>query len=101
MGTRYVMVIAIAVIAASISTAVALASGGTSSALRDEVRKAQLNSSLPNVKCVDAAGLPLNGDSLHLTEDSQVRLGSMMADVFLRYFNSSITYIDEEVGDED
>ncbi|KAH6801290.1 carbohydrate esterase [Perilla frutescens var. hirtella] len=66
---------------------VALASGGTTTLLRERVRKAQLNTSLPNVKCVDAAGLPLNGDGLHLTTDSQVRLGSMLADVFLRYFN--------------
>ncbi|KAH6769412.1 carbohydrate esterase [Perilla frutescens var. frutescens] len=66
---------------------VALASIGNDSAVRERVRNAQLNTSLPNVKCVDAAGLPLNGDKLHLTTGSQVRLGSMLADAFLRYFN--------------
>ncbi|KAH6781541.1 hypothetical protein C2S51_006834 [Perilla frutescens var. frutescens] len=39
---------------------VALASGGEPS-LRDKVRKAQLSTSLPNVKCVDAAGSELIG----------------------------------------
>ncbi|KAH6761829.1 carbohydrate esterase [Perilla frutescens var. hirtella] len=66
---------------------VALASGGKVPGAREIVREAQLNISLQNVKCVDAAGLPLNTDNLHLTTHSQVRLGSMMADVFLRCFN--------------
>ncbi|KAL9262316.1 putative carbohydrate esterase, partial [Drosera capensis] len=37
----------------------------------DEVRKAQLGINLPNVVCVDAKGLPLNSDHLHLTSEAQ------------------------------
>ncbi|XP_044475162.1 probable carbohydrate esterase At4g34215 [Mangifera indica] len=59
---------------------VALASGeGT---FVDIVREAQLGSDLPNVECVDAKGLPLEPDGLHLSTPSQVRLGEMLADAF-------------------
>ncbi|KAG2325816.1 hypothetical protein Bca52824_008544 [Brassica carinata] len=47
-----------------------------------EVRKAQLETDLENVHCVDAMGLPLEPDGLHLTTASQVRLGQMMVDAF-------------------
>ncbi|KAG2287062.1 hypothetical protein Bca52824_046666 [Brassica carinata] len=49
----------------------------------DVVRKAQLETDLENVNCVDAMGLPLEPDGLHLTTSSQVRLGKMMVDAFL------------------
>ncbi|CAG7905813.1 unnamed protein product [Brassica rapa] len=49
----------------------------------DVVRKAQLETDLENVNCVDAMGLPLEPDGLHLTTSSQVRLGQMMVDAFL------------------
>lgn len=49
------------------------------------VRNGQLKTSLANVKCVDAAGLPLR-DRLHLNTLSQIRLGSMLAEAFLEYF---------------
>ncbi|XP_024024849.1 probable carbohydrate esterase At4g34215 [Morus notabilis] len=49
----------------------------------DVVRKAQLEINLPNVKCVDAKGLPLKADNLHLTTASEVRLGLMLAHAFL------------------
>lgn len=49
----------------------------------DIVRKAQLGLELPNVRCVDAKGLPLEPDGLHLSTRAQVRLGHMMADAFL------------------
>lgn len=51
----------------------------------EEVREAQLNIGLPNVKCVDAEGLPLEPDGLHLTTQAQVRLGEMLADAYLRF----------------
>ncbi|KAK2631676.1 hypothetical protein EUGRSUZ_L02594 [Eucalyptus grandis] len=59
---------------------VALASG--EGKFVDTVRSAQLGITLPNVKCVDAKGLDLKTDHLHLTTTSQVRLGSMLADAF-------------------
>ncbi|KAF8091752.1 hypothetical protein N665_0436s0015 [Sinapis alba] len=55
----------------------------------DAVRKAQLETGLENVHCVDAKGLPLEPDGLHLTTSSQVRLGQMMVDAFLAIPNSA------------
>ncbi|KAF4348462.1 probable carbohydrate esterase At4g34215 [Cannabis sativa] len=49
----------------------------------EEVRKAQLQLSLPNVKCVDAKGLNLKPDKLHLTTTSEVQLGVKLANAFL------------------
>lgn len=72
----------------SLFVQVALASIPINITNLDIVRKAQLNTSLPNVKCVDAKGLDLKfGDALHLTTSSQVKLGRMLADAFLQYFN--------------
>ncbi|KAG9135208.1 hypothetical protein Leryth_013496 [Lithospermum erythrorhizon] len=48
------------------------------------VREAQLGTHLPNVRHVDAKGLPLGADRLHLTTAAQVQLGHMLADAFLR-----------------
>lgn len=48
------------------------------------VRKAQLGIKLQKVKCVDAMGLPLLQDKLHLSTTAQVRLGRMLADAFLK-----------------
>ncbi|KAL0714287.1 hypothetical protein Bca4012_021266 [Brassica carinata] len=55
----------------------------------DAVRKAQLETGLENVHCVDAKGLPLEPDGLHLTTSSQVRLGQMLVDAFLAIPNSA------------
>ncbi|GMN35069.1 hypothetical protein TIFTF001_005059 [Ficus carica] len=60
---------------------VALASG--EGRYIDVVRKAQQEINLPNVKCVDAKGLPLGPDNLHLTTSSEVQLGLMLAHAFL------------------
>ncbi|KAK9054311.1 hypothetical protein SSX86_025389 [Deinandra increscens subsp. villosa] len=49
----------------------------------ETVRKAQLGIKLPKVRCVDAKGLPLLQDNLHLSTPAQVRLGRMLADAFL------------------
>ncbi|OVA02061.1 protein of unknown function DUF303 [Macleaya cordata] len=46
------------------------------------VRKAQLDVELTNVRCVDATGLPLGSDGLHLTTQAQVHLGHMLAKAF-------------------
>ncbi|XP_076953638.1 putative carbohydrate esterase At4g34215 [Bidens hawaiensis] len=51
--------------------------------LVDTVRKAQLGIKLQNVRCVDAKGLPLLQDNLHLSTQAEVRLGRMLADAFL------------------
>ncbi|XP_059637570.1 probable carbohydrate esterase At4g34215 isoform X2 [Cornus florida] len=63
---------------------VALASG--QGPYTEIVREAQLRVSaeLQNVKCVDAKGLPLEPDGLHLSMPAQVRLGEMLADAFLQ-----------------
>ncbi|RWR81406.1 putative carbohydrate esterase [Cinnamomum micranthum f. kanehirae] len=67
---------------------VALASGDTHSI--DMVREAQLGINLPNVVCVDAKGLPLNEDNLHLTTEAQVELGNMLADAYLKNFTACL-----------
>lgn len=53
------------------------------------VRKAQLETGveLGNVRCVDAKGLEIGWDNVHLTTAAQLKLGSMMADAFLDQFN--------------
>ncbi|KAL3655231.1 hypothetical protein CASFOL_001017 [Castilleja foliolosa] len=48
------------------------------------IRKAQLGTELPNVKCVDAKGLQLQPDGLHLSTAAQVELGRKMANAFLQ-----------------
>lgn len=53
------------------------------------VRQAQLGIDLLNLKTVDAQGLPLEPDGLHLTTLAQVDLGKMMADAFLQFVPSS------------
>uniref|UniRef100_A0A0E0KM52 Sialate O-acetylesterase domain-containing protein n=1 Tax=Oryza punctata TaxID=4537 RepID=A0A0E0KM52_ORYPU len=52
------------------------------------VREAQKNINLPNVLLVDAMGLPLRDDQLHLSTEAQLRLGNMLAEAYLN-FNSS------------
>lgn len=59
---------------------VALASGG--GPYVDIVRRAQLGAKLVNMQCVDAKGLPLEPDGLHLTTPAQVRIGETMAAAF-------------------
>ena len=50
------------------------------------MREAQKSINLPNVVCVDAKGLALKEDNLHLTTDAQVQLGHMLADAYLTHF---------------
>ncbi|KAG5044963.1 hypothetical protein JHK82_014341 [Glycine max] len=66
---------------------VALASG--SGPYIEMVRQAQLGIDLLNLRTVDAHGLPLQPDGLHLSTPAQVHLGQMMADAFLQFVPSS------------
>ncbi|XP_042436050.1 probable carbohydrate esterase At4g34215 [Zingiber officinale] len=54
----------------------------------DVVREAQLQLNLPNVVCVDAMGLPLNSDHLHLSTEAQVLLGEMLAETYVKHYLS-------------
>ncbi|XP_041006574.1 probable carbohydrate esterase At4g34215 [Juglans microcarpa x Juglans regia] len=60
------------------------------------VREEQMGIDLLNLRTVDAKGLALEPDGLHLTSPSQVRLGQMLADTFLQFLPSgpivSLTY---------
>ncbi|WVZ61345.1 hypothetical protein U9M48_011241 [Paspalum notatum var. saurae] len=49
----------------------------------DLVRDAQRKVSLPNVRYVDAKGLPVAADYTHLTTPAQVQLGRMLANAYL------------------
>lgn len=68
---------------------VALASG--SGHFVDIVREAQLGIDLLDLRTVDAKGLPLEPDNLHLTTQAQVQLGEMLADTFLQMLPSGGT----------
>ncbi|BBN70033.1 hypothetical protein with DUF303 [Prunus dulcis] len=69
---------------------VALASG-EEAAFIEIVREAQLGVDFLNVRTVDAKGLPLEPDGLHLTTPAQVRLGQMLAAAYLQFLPSSST----------
>ncbi|KAJ1397341.1 Sialate O-acetylesterase domain [Sesbania bispinosa] len=62
---------------------VALASG---SEYIEKVREAQKGIDLPKVICVDAKGLQLKEDNLHLTTEAQIKLGHMLAEAYLTHF---------------
>lgn len=68
---------------------VALASGEKNHI--EEIREAQFAIDLPNVVCVDAKGLPLNEDNLHLTTEAHVLLGSKLAKAYIDNF---LPYVD-------
>lgn len=50
----------------------------------EKVRESQLGLDLANVKCVDAKGLELQLDNLHLSTPAEVQLGEMLAGLFLQ-----------------
>ncbi|XP_055833853.1 probable carbohydrate esterase At4g34215 [Solanum dulcamara] len=60
----------------------------------EEVRAAQLAINISNVIKIDAKGLEIGPDGIHLTTTAQVQLGHMFADAFfsLNNFTSSNTY---------
>ncbi|CAI9095802.1 OLC1v1031823C1 [Oldenlandia corymbosa var. corymbosa] len=47
------------------------------------IRQAQLHTDLPNVKCVDAMGLQLQPDNIHLSTCGEIALGNLLADAFI------------------
>ncbi|KAL0314980.1 UNVERIFIED_CONTAM: putative carbohydrate esterase [Sesamum angustifolium] len=51
----------------------------------DDIRKAQLGIDLPNVKCVDAKGMKIGYDGLHLSTEGEIHVGQMMADAFAQF----------------
>ncbi|KAG8364234.1 hypothetical protein BUALT_Bualt19G0107000 [Buddleja alternifolia] len=63
---------------------VALASGGEK--YIEKIREIQKGIELPNVVCVDAKGLQLNEDNLHLSTEAQIQLGHMLAQAYLTHF---------------
>lgn len=65
----------------------ALASG--SGHFVDTVREGQLGIDLLELRTVDAKGLPIEPDGLHLTTQAQVQLGEILADTFLQLLPSS------------
>ncbi|GFP92152.1 probable carbohydrate esterase at4g34215 [Phtheirospermum japonicum] len=52
----------------------------------EKIREIQKEIDLPNVVTVDAKGLQLKEDNLHLTTEAQVQLGHMLADAYLTHF---------------
>ncbi|CAL0305803.1 unnamed protein product [Lupinus luteus] len=66
---------------------VALASG--EGPYKEIVRQAQLDIELLNLRTVDALGLGLEPDGLHLTTSAQVNLGQIIADSVLQFVPSS------------
>ncbi|KAK4424226.1 putative carbohydrate esterase [Sesamum alatum] len=51
----------------------------------EKVREVQKGIDLPNVVCVDAMGLPLQGDNIHLTTPAQVKLGRTLAQAYITH----------------
>ncbi|CAL9777682.1 unnamed protein product [Musa acuminata subsp. burmannicoides] len=56
----------------------------------EKIREAQLGISMPDVLNVDAMGLPLNEDNLHLTTEAQVLLGNMLAETYAEHYLTTI-----------
>ncbi|XP_050213051.1 probable carbohydrate esterase At4g34215 [Mercurialis annua] len=54
------------------------------------VRRGQLATKVPKVKCIDAKGLALKTDHLHLTTMSQVHLGHKFAHAYVASFRYNI-----------
>ncbi|KAK1358926.1 Carbohydrate esterase [Heracleum sosnowskyi] len=65
---------------------VALASGDEK--YMEKIREIQKAIDVENVVCVDAKGLELKEDHLHLTTEACVELGQMLANAYLTHFES-------------
>ncbi|KZV49292.1 putative carbohydrate esterase [Dorcoceras hygrometricum] len=63
---------------------VAIASGDIK--YLEKIREIQKGIDIPNVACVDAKGLQLKEDNLHLTTEAQVQLGKFLAQAYLKNF---------------
>ncbi|KAL5056308.1 hypothetical protein RYX36_036990 [Vicia faba] len=55
----------------------------------EKVREAQKGINIPNVVSVDAKGLQLKEDNLHLNTEAQIKLGHMLAQSFVTVFQKS------------
>ncbi|KAL1812015.1 hypothetical protein DCAR_0624177 [Daucus carota subsp. sativus] len=55
----------------------------------EKIREIQKAIDLENVVCVDAKGLELKEDNLHLTTEACVELGQMLAHAYLTHFGSN------------
>ncbi|KAK4424225.1 putative carbohydrate esterase [Sesamum alatum] len=75
---------------------VAIASGDEK--YLEKIREIQKGIDLPNVACVDAKGLQLKEDSLHLTTEAQVQLGRMLAQAYLTHFCFNMKEAQLQVG---
>lgn len=54
----------------------------------DKVREAQLGLRLPNLVTVDAKGLQVATDFVHLTTNGQIQLGHMLANAYRSFFHT-------------
>ena len=62
--------------------------------LVDKVRNAQ-KAALDHIEhlyLVDALGLPLNSDNIHLTTEAQTTVGLMLADKYISIIESSVNH---------
>ncbi|CAJ2630536.1 unnamed protein product [Trifolium pratense] len=53
----------------------------------EKVREAQKGINISNVICIDAKGLQLKEDNLHLNTEAQIKLGHMLAEAYLTHFD--------------
>ncbi|KNA23509.1 hypothetical protein SOVF_024230 [Spinacia oleracea] len=56
----------------------------------EDVRQAQMAVDLLNFQTIDAKGLPLEPDNLHLTTPAQVQLGQQLAHAFLHFLPGQV-----------
>ncbi|KAL2477296.1 putative carbohydrate esterase [Forsythia ovata] len=63
-----------------------VAIGSVKDKYAEKIREIQKGIYLPNVVCVDAMGLKLKEDNLHLTTEAQAQLGRMLADAYFANF---------------
>ncbi|KAK6138855.1 hypothetical protein DH2020_027402 [Rehmannia glutinosa] len=64
---------------------VILASADQGGEYLDKVRKAQMDIKLPNLRNIDALGMKLKTDRVHLSTEAEVEVGKRLADAFLQF----------------
>lgn len=62
----------------------------------EDIRRAQMAVNLPGVYYVDAKGLPLLEDNIHLNTHAQVQLGKMLAEVYMERVENPATSLDKD-----
>lgn len=55
----------------------------------EKIREIQKEIDVKNVVCVDAKGLELTEDKMHLVTEACVELGQMLAQAYLTHFEST------------